>query len=533
MSEVSRGSIGKVIAVACALFAAALACAPLTSSPAPPDQREISSSPVGQEPSPVWGSEAVPTIASPGDAPTPVPEKQSGSTSAPEDERFAMPTPDPPRQPPPKESIPEYYSVEYGDTLNDIAWDLGVSSSQIAEANGLVNPNLLVVNQRLFIPTPYPQPPGPDFKLLPDSEFVLGPVGERFDLRGELVRRESPLLDYEESVNDEEYSAAEIIDLIARRYSIDIRLLLAILEHQGGWLTKNAIPAQVQTYPLAFYRGGMEGLYEQLGWAANELSRGFYLWRAGWAGPYHFTDGVVVNPGQGINAATSGVQQLFSLLYDSSSWREVMGREGFYNTYVSLFGDPFRRAIEPAIPPDLAQPSLQLPFEESTVWSFTGGPHRAWGSGTAWAALDFAPAGDALGCVPSDAWVVAAGDGLIVRSELGEVVQDLDGDGLEGTGWALLYMHIESRDRVPAGKYVRAGEHIGHPSCEGGVADGTHVHLARKYNGEWIPADGAIPFNLDGWISAGWGREYDGTLSRDGVTLEACACREPSNQIYR
>lgn len=510
--------------------ATALACGPLTTL-------EPSQVPITRTPDRISATgsraESRPTLEASAVAPPTGTPRSLPSTIPLEDIPFASPSPDPVREPPPPAARPEFYTVQYGDTLNEIAWHMGVASQQISQANDLLNPNWLVVNQVLFIPTPYPQPPGPSVKLLPDSEFVLGPVGEGFDLRRELARRNSPLLEYEEEINDRNYDGPEIIELIARRYSVDMRLLLAILEYQGGWLTRDRIRARIETYPLGYVRAGEEGLYEQLGWAVNELSRGFYLWRAGWAGPYHFRNGVVVNPGAGINAATAGVQQLFSHLYDSSTWREVMDSGGFLATYRALFGDPFARAIEPALPPDLSQPPLQLPIEDGTVWSFTGGPHRAWGSGTAWAALDFAPPGDALGCVPSNAWVVAAADGRIVRSELGEVVQDLDGDGLEGTGWALLYMHIETRDRVPAGRFVQAGEPIGHPSCEGGVSDGTHVHIARKYNGEWIPADGDIPFNLDGWISAGWGREYDGTLSRAGVRLEACACRAPNNQIYR
>jgi murein DD-endopeptidase MepM/ murein hydrolase activator NlpD len=138
-----------------------------------------------------------------------------------------------------------------------------------------------------------------------------------------------------------------------------------------------------------------------------------------------------------------------------------------------------------------------------------------------------------LGCVVSDAWVTAVADGWILRAENGEVMEDLDGDGLEQTGWAVLYMHIESRDRVQAGARVSRGDRIGHPSCEGGVSNGVHVHLARKYNGEWISADGPIPFNLDGWISAGLTYEYDGTLSRGSTVLEACGCRNEDNQVSR
>ena len=124
-------------------------------------------------------------------------------------------------------------------------------------------------------------------------------------------------------------------------------------------------------------------------------------------------------------------------------------------------------------------------------------------------------------------------DGLIVRSDIGAVVQDLDGDGFEQTGWTVLYMHVETRDRVKPGTYVHAGDRIGHPSCEGGVSTGTHLHLARRYNGEWISADGPIPFNLDGWISKGDGVEYNGFLVKDGTTVEAWEGRRPENAISR
>jgi murein DD-endopeptidase MepM/ murein hydrolase activator NlpD len=202
-------------------------------------------------------------------------------------------------------------------------------------------------------------------------------------------------------------------------------------------------------------------------------------------------------------------------------------------TYQQFFGYPFDYALEPLLPPDLTPPDLQLPFETGVEWAYTGGPHGGWGDGSAWAALDFAPPGSALGCVQSDAWVVAMADGLIIRSENGAVVQDLDSDGLEQTGWTVLYMHIESRDRVPSGVYIQAGDRIGHPSCEGGVSTGTHVHIARRYNGEWIPADQEMPFVLDGWVSIGNGIEYDGLLQRGGKSVEAWNGRSPENSIKR
>jgi LasA protease len=97
----------------------------------------------------------------------------------------------------------------------------------------------------------------------------------------------------------------------------------------------------------------------------------------------------------------------------------------------------------------------------------------------------------------------------------------------------LLYMHVESRDRVQVGASVKAGDRIGHPSCEGGYSTGTHLHIARKYNGEWIPADQGIPFVMDGWVSQGTGNEYDGYLVRSGQKIEAYAGNSSDNEIER
>jgi hypothetical protein len=78
---------------------------------------------------------------------------------------------------------------------------------------------------------------------------------------------------------------------------------------------------------------------------------------------------------------------------------------------------------------------------------------------------------------------------------------------------------------------VKKGDPLGYPSCEGGRATGTHIHIARKYNGEWILADGALPFNLDGWIAGEGSQAYQGTLTKFGRIVEACTCSDPNSQI--
>jgi murein DD-endopeptidase MepM/ murein hydrolase activator NlpD len=122
-----------------------------------------------------------------------------------------------------------------------------------------------------------------------------------------------------------------------------------------------------------------------------------------------------------------------------------------------------------------------------------------------------------LGCAPAPDWVTAAAPGLVLRSENGQVVVDLDGDGFEQSGWVLLYLHVHNQERVEEGTWLEQGQRVGHPSCEGGAADATHLHFARRYNGEWIPAgSGACPMILSGWTAHDGTMPYDGTMTRDG-----------------
>jgi hypothetical protein len=112
-------------------------------------------------------------------------------------------------------------------------------------------------------------------------------------------------------------------------------------------------------------------------------------------------------------------------------------------------------------------------------------------------------------------------------------VVDLDGDGREQTGWVLVYLHVLTEGRLPVGTWVDADDRLGRPSCEGGMATGTHVHMARKYNGEWVPADGPLPFNVGGWIAHAGDAAYKGTMTRDGQTITACTCANAASFITR
>lgn len=443
------------------------------------------------------------------------------------------PTPDLPRTLPLLRTEPQDYVVRPGDTLAQIADDFTISMDKLIEANQLTNPDLLHAGQSLLVPPPTPRSTAPGFKIIPDSELVYSPSCTDFDLTGFVNYHNGYLKGYKEEIDGVEHTGAQVVARIGREFSVNPRILLAVLEHQVGWVTQPQPDKATNFFTSNGQADYRLGLYQQLAWAANNLNRGYYLWRVNAIPGWLLADGSVVTANASINAGTAGVQHLLGKLLGYDEWVGAVNESGIFSIYSSLFGYPFDVSIEPLVPGDSAQPRMQLPFESGVTWSFTGGPHGGWGDGSGWAGVDFAPPGEALGCVPSDAWVAAVADGIVIRSADGVVVQDLSGDGFEQTGWTILYLHIESRDRVAAGSYLKAGERVGHPSCEGGFSSGTHIHLARRYNGEWIPADGAIPFILDDWVSKGTGVEYNGYLIRNGERVEAWYDRRQENQISR
>jgi murein DD-endopeptidase MepM/ murein hydrolase activator NlpD len=446
---------------------------------------------------------------------------------------IVIPTPNSPRQLPPLRSEEVMYTVQPHDSLHTIAQRYFVSVEMILEANKISNPDYLEISQVLTIPPPEPQGTAPGFKIIPDSELVYSPGNVDFRLAEFVHQQGGYLSGYKEEVDERQLSGVKIIQRVAEEFSVNPRLLMAVLEYQSGWVTEEEPDESTLEYPIGLPVEWRKGLYHQLAWAADNLNRGYYLWRVNGLAIWILSEGSIFNIDPSINAGTAGVQHFFSQLLDGEEWERAVNQEGVFATYNKFFGYPFHKSFEPILPPGLDQPVMQLPFEIGDTWSFTGGPHGGWGSGSAWAAVDFAPPGEALGCVDNDAWIVALADGVILRAENGAVVQDLDNDGLEQTGWTVLYMHVATNDRVRAGSFVPAGGRIGHPSCEGGVSSGTHVHVARRYNGEWIPADQEVPFVMDGWTTVGLGYEYDGLLQKDGLTVEAWDGRDSINEIQR
>ena len=424
------------------------------------------------------------------------------------------------------------YIAQTGDTLTSLAKHFNTTKDEILAANSFIPTDATTMppGMPMKIPIYYQPFWGSQYQIMPDSLFINGPAQVGFDTSSYVAQQPGWLNGYVEYAFDGNRSGAEIVDYVAKNFSISPRVLLTLLEYQDGAMSLSVLPEGSREYPLGFHDWQHKGLYLQLVWAANLLNNAYYNWRSGELIEFDHLNGTQERPDPWQNAASVALQYYFSRLIDGDQYARAVAQDGFALSYAKLFGDPWQ-SVTSHIPGSLSQPAFTLPFLPGLTWAYTGGPHTGFGEGEPLAAIDFAPGALASGCVPSDEWVTAVAAGVISRSEPGAVVLDLDGDDDERTGWVVFYFHIETRDRVTAGKAVQPGDPIGHPSCEGGRTTGTHVHIARKYNGEWIPADSMIPFNLNGWIAHRGSLEYQGTLTKGGRTIVACTCADLASQI--
>lgn len=425
---------------------------------------------------------------------------------------------------------PLVYYAQSGDTLSVVASHFNISTTEITSAQSIPSQGLIPYNQPLYLPASLAHRIKPDY-LLPDSEVVYSISAVDFNISAYLKKSGGFLSTYREYLASTGWtSAADIIQRVALENSVNPRLLLALLEYRCHCVSGDIAPECDKDALLGNGDFRRAGLFRQLSWASSQLALGYYGWRSGKLAEFSLKDGSIISPAPNLNAGSVALLVYFAFEKDREKWIEAVNpQSGFISLYKDMFGDPWKRAasIEPLLPADLTQTPMQLPFEPGRGWSYTSGPHAAWEENGAQAALDFAPATYNSGCLPTDAWVTAVADGLVVRSAFNYVIQDLDdpfdgkSDGLEQTGWAVLYMHIAEKGAVQAGTYLKTGDRIGQPSCEGGRSTGTHVHIARKYNGEWVLADGYLPFNLSGWEAHAGKKPYEGTLTKNGQTLVA------------
>lgn len=412
------------------------------------------------------------------------------------------------------------YTAQTGDTLAALAVRFNTTVEEIRGANDFIPQDATTMPPGMPMKIPIYHRPlwGTPYQILPDAAFVNGPDVSSFNTQAFIVQHQGWYSRYSAWAFDGTRNAGEIVDYVGINYSISPKILLALLDYLGGAFTDAALSGSERNI-LRLESDYWTGVYLQLSYASNLLNDAFYRWREGSLIEFELEDGSLIRPDPWQNAATVSLQYFFSKTLSVQGFHQAIGPDGFVKTYQKLFGDPW--TIQPHIPGSLVQPQMILPYEKDEVWAYTGGPHTGWGSMAPWSALDFAPPSTITGCYETSVPTTAVADGVVVRDGEGMLVLDLDGDGDEHTGWVVFYLHIAERDRVPVGTVVKAGDFLGYPSCEGGRSTGTHIHIARKFNGEWMVADGVVPFVLSGWRPERGIVPYKGWLVKDDIRVLA------------
>ncbi len=426
------------------------------------------------------------------------------------------------------------YTAQTGDTLTALAARFNTSVEEILAANPFIPSTATTMppGMPMKIPIYYKPFWGTSYQIIPDGLFVNGPSQVGFDTQAFVQAQPGWLKNYVTFASGKNRNGAEMVDLVATNFSVSPQLLLALLDFHTGALSNPVPPLDINDYPLDYPDRTHSGVYLQLVSAADRLNDGYYQYRAGTLVEFELLDRRFERPDPWQNAGTVALQYYFAQMYAPDKYFQAIGPDGVAASFRKLFGDPW--AAETAhLPGSLEQPAMILPFEQGKPWTFTGGPHTGWGTGMPFAAIDFAPPSERSGCVESKDWATAVATGVVARVDEGVAVLDLDGDGDERTGWNMFYLHLAAEGKAGVGTVLEAGDPIGHPSCEGGTSTGTHIHIARKFNGEWMLAEGPLAFNLEGWIAYNGDRAYTGTLKRFSRTVVACECSNQESRIIR
>lgn len=426
-----------------------------------------------------------------------------------------------------------YHIIEEGENLSYISWLYDTPLEELVALNKLAGPDAIIqTGQSLRIPLRL-EDTSPQQMLLPDSEVVYSPAYVDFNIQEFIESKGGYLVGYTEYVDGQLLTGAEIVERVAQQFSVGPRLLLALLEHYGGWVTNPYPTADAINRMLGPQNPRGSSLYLALGWTANRINAGYYGYKRDGFWVFSLADRQRAVTPEGLNAGTVGVQNILALHSDRETWTKELGPDGLLADYRALFGDPLAHSIEPLIPKSLVQPPLSLPWAKGKGFYITSGPHPAYADGSAWAAIDFGPP-DVLGnCFYSAEPNTAAANGVIVVARHGAVELDLDGDGNIQTGWVLQYLHVvlDADKPVQVGQRVKTGDIIGYASCEGGLANSSHLHFSRRYNGEWMDAGSPVPMNLSGWTVQPTLAAYEGSLKNGSAVREACECWEAEKNL--
>ena len=127
---------------------------------------------------------------------------------------------------------------------------------------------------------------------------------------------------------------------IAEQYSINPRLLLALMEWRTGALSNAEARRSVRANPFGPLPG-VTGFNSQMTYVAEQLSGGLLRLAQGSLTSLLLPDSTTSRPDFYQTAGSVAVQYLFSKFMNLDEFNQAIGPQGFGATYIKLLGDPF------------------------------------------------------------------------------------------------------------------------------------------------------------------------------------------------
>ena len=382
------------------------------------------------------------------------------------------------------------------------------SGAVVAASGGAAAPPL-IGGQALPVRASGPARFFDDQRLTYESDFYVPQVQAFLDTQP------GPLKAFNAPVGNRSHSFAEIIVGQCLYYSVNPKLVLALLESQSSLLS-TAAPAQNQLDWALGYHGAddkeaakVKGLTAQVRWAVRQIV-------------HARRDNVTRPPLSYVDKSTADAPAaweqaeyvLARVLAPTTGGDQLEARmQAFAAVYTRLFGDP--RPAPDGMPPPAA-PFLSWPLAHAArITSFfdhdgpflsqNGGTFSYWGRNERDLSYDGHDGWD-YAAAPPDAALAAAAGTVIFAGNADDncattaVVID------HGNGYRTLYWHL-SAVAVQNGQQVAAHAQIGTVGASG-CALGSHLHFGVQYLGR-----STDPYGYCGSVPDPWAQNPAGTTS--------------------
>ncbi len=388
-------------------------------------------------------------------------------------------------------------------------------------------------------PTPAPTPAlgNPAAVLAADDRFSYEPAFYGEQVQAFLEQQGSVLARATVPVAQDDDTFAHALSGHCIRYSLNPKVLLALLEVQTGLVRRHEATAEELQWAMGYPDPLWQGLDRQLQWATAILADGFRQAEEGDA-PV-LTDGTLAPIPGDANAATRAILRLLAHTSDGGRFAQLRssGEGSFVETYRELFGEdprlPLLEATAPADEPFLWPPlggaapissyfDHEYPIfrQNGTLLSYSGErTYRSYDGHDGW---DYAVDGGTPVLAAADGRVVFAGRlDTLCPTPAGLVVLD------HGQGYRTLYWHLQDVSAVE-GTAVSQGSRIGTVGSTG-CSTGPHLHLGVQYLGR-----DTDPY---GWCGSSavpedpWAGHPAGTVSRWLWADRPSPCPVPARAI--